>query len=112
MAQEYSNLVSAMANITASANGAGVQPTYAAAAGFNVASASNTHTAAGVYALVLDTPAAAAQCVVQCTNNSATDATFQVVHTSDTVKTITTLAAGVASDTVSFTVVVLKYPNT
>ena len=113
MAQEYTNLCRAMARVAASASGAGVQPTYTWSAGFNVASASNTHTATGVYALVLDNAAASTDCAIFVSPLEATaDCSFKVVQTSDTVITVTTYAAGAASDAVGFNVSVYGKPNT
>lgn len=102
--------VQAMAAITASASGVGVIPTFANNFGFNAAT--SVHTAAGVYGLDLDAPLAAADaCIVATPRTAVADASCQVAHTSDTRKTVTTNAAGVAVDTVGFDIVVFRRPG-
>lgn len=120
MSQENINITAAAAKVTASANGAAVAPTYAFSKGFNStgafgAAAGNggTHTAAGVYVLVLDTPIDAANSGVIVTPlNNTLGANASAKITAAQNVTVSVDLAGVASDAVDFYVEVKQMPNT
>lgn len=72
----------------------------------------SARTGAGVYTLTLQEPVDATQCAILVSRRgaaAAADETFSVAHTSDTVKTVTCTAAGVATDS-SFDFAVLRAP--
>lgn len=73
---------------------------------------SSARSAQGIYALTLDQGVDATQCAILVTRRgaaAAADETFSVAHTSDTVKTVTCTAAGVAADA-DFDFAVLNCP--
>lgn len=122
MAQENVNVMHAMANVTASANGGAVKPTFAGACGFNnsggfgvTAGSGGTHSALGVYVLVLDAPVDAARAVVHATARSVVidrQVNAQVTNSGQTITCTTSDGAGNAVDTVDFNVTVELMPNT
>lgn len=66
----------------------------------------------GIYAITLEQPVDATQCAILVSRRgaaAAADETFSVAHTSDTVKTVTCTAAGVATDR-DFDFAVLRAP--
>lgn len=110
MSLEIPNFLNAMAKVTHSANGGAVLTTFVFNRGFTAASC--THTALGVYAFTLDAPLTAAECCVMLSvrASNAADNTIEYVDTSDAVKTVTTLAAGAAVDTLDFDIMVFQRP--
>jgi hypothetical protein len=70
-----------------------------------------THSAKGVYEVTLDEPCDETECIALVTPKGAiADTSCFVTHTSDTVKTITTLAAGAVADTVGFSAAFFRMP--
>jgi hypothetical protein len=70
-----------------------------------------THSGVGLYEVTLDEPCDETECVAIATPKGAVaDCGVFVTHTSDTVKTITTLAAGAVDDTVDFSVAFYRIP--
>lgn len=72
----------------------------------------SARTGAGVYTLTLDEGVDSSECAILVTRRGAAapaDGTISVDHTSDTVKTVTCTAAGVATDS-DFDFVVLNCP--
>ncbi len=96
-------------------------PSIIGAAGSVVSGAGNLWAAgataanggAGITTITLDEPADASACAVLVTERGgaapAADITFQVVHTSDTVKTVNCFEAGVATNR-AFDYLVLRAP--
>jgi hypothetical protein len=73
----------------------------------------SARTGAGVYTLTLDEPVDSTECAILVSRRGAAagaDETFSVEHTSDTVKTVTCTAAGVATDS-DFDFAVLRCPG-
>ncbi len=121
MAQENINITAACAKVTHSANGGAVVPTYAFSKGFSTVGAfgtaagnAGTHSALGVYVLVLDTPVdpnnggviATALTTTLDTNAAA------VINAGGQSVTVTVDIAGIASDVLDFYVEVKQMPNT
>jgi len=70
-----------------------------------------THSAKGIYEVTLDEPCDETECIAIVTPKGViADTQCFVTHTSDTVKTITTLAAGVVVDTVGFSAAFYRMP--
>lgn len=71
----------------------------------------SSHSAAGVYEVTLDDGIDELECITTLTvDDSDPTATANITHTSDTVKVVHTNRAGVASDTVAFTVAFTRLP--
>ena len=71
-----------------------------------------THSGVGLYEVTLDEPCDETECVVQVTPKGVVANTqCFVTHVSDTVKRITTLAAGVVADTVDFSAAFFRMPQ-
>lgn len=104
MAIEIANLWVAMATVTASASGAGVKPTYAGNSGFTAGA--GDHSTAGVYDLTLDEPLDMNAPVTATCKSAAFNAGCAVSRPDQNTVRVSTGLAGVADDTVSFTVMV------
>ncbi len=102
MSQNYPSICAALGAVTGA--------TGAAICG---AGATPARTAAGIYTLTLDQGCDASACTVQCTpRGTGTPVVFEVVHTSDTVKTINVFdaATGAAATDHDFDYEVKKLP--
>jgi len=101
MSQNYPSIISALGSVVSG----GAQLWSAGATAVNGG--------AGITALTLDEAADAGACAILCTLRAgaapAADVTFQVVHTSDTVKTVNCFEAGVATNR-AFDFMVLRAP--
>ena len=101
MSLNYPSIISAAGSVVS--GGAQLWAAGAAAANGGV----------GITAITLDEAADANACAILVTERGgaapAADITFQVVHTSDTVKTVNCFEAGVAADR-AFDFVVLRAP--
>jgi hypothetical protein len=121
------NNTQAMANVTASANGATTPVTFTNNAGFATAGQS-LHNSIGVYIMQIDEPVLAAECVPVATPTSGTvPACAAAVTQSGTavptpgnpaqtyfpsLLTVSTYASGALADTVSFSCAVFRFPQT
>jgi len=71
-----------------------------------------THSGKGLYEVTLDEPCDEQECVALVTPKGVVaDTACFVTHVSDTVKRITTLAAGVVADTVDFSAAFFRMPQ-
>jgi len=121
MSQENANLIVALARVTHSANGGAVTPTYGLAKGFTNnatfgagAGQGGTHSALGVYVLVLDTPVDPNTCLAIVTASSTTIdqiCNAQITNSGQTVTVTTSTGAGAASDAIDFACMVVQPPN-
>jgi hypothetical protein len=115
MAVEVANVIQALASVLPSAAGPAVAPTFdGTSPGFNPSFAAGcTHTAVGQYNLVVDESVEKTNggmaLVTAISASPDTNVCFQRV--SDTVKRVNTSIAGVASDAVGFSIVLLKRPQ-
>ena len=119
MSQENNNNIAALARVTHSANGGAVTPTYGLAKGFTsnatfgtAAGQGGTHSAAGVYVLVLDNPVdpALAGVLCCCLSTTADDDCIAAITNGGQTITCTVTRAGAASDAPTGFYVEVKTP--
>ena len=105
MAIETSNVIHAAASVIADP----ATVVFRSNRGFSVAA--SVKGGVGLYDLFLDAPVPATECVIHATQHggAVANATFGVVHLSDTVKEIQTLDAGILSDAIDFDVAIVRH---